>query len=112
MDQIPVIFAPQAIRDLEVIVRFIKGHAGGGIAERLGNRLIDKALSLRSLPERGRIVPETGLPYREIIYKNYRIIFRVNGDNVEIVRFWHAARGMPEIDSDDFGQAEPPNASW
>jgi plasmid stabilization system protein ParE len=68
MDRIhTVIFAPRALRDLESVVRFISGHAGGGIAERFGNRLVDKALSLQRLPERGRIVPETGLPYREVI---------------------------------------------
>ncbi len=103
-----VIFAPQAIRDLEVIVRFIGRHAGGETAERFGHRLIDKSLTLNSLAERGRIVPETGLPYREIIFKSYRIIYRLNGDRVEILRFWHAARGLPEIDSDAFGRDNPP----
>jgi plasmid stabilization system protein ParE len=102
-----VIFAPQSLRDLEAIVRFISLHAGGETAERLGKQLVEKSLSLRSLPERGRIVPETGLPYREIIYRSYRVIYRLNGDNIEIVRFWHAARGVPEIDSDEFGRGDP-----
>jgi plasmid stabilization system protein ParE len=97
-----VIFAPRSVRDLEATVRFISHHADGETAERLGNQLIERALSLRSLPERGRIVPETGLPYREIICKSYRILYRLQGDNVEIVRFWHAARGVPEVDSDEF----------
>jgi plasmid stabilization system protein ParE len=106
-----VIFAPRAIRDLEDIVRFISRHIGCETAERFGNRLIDKSLTLCSLPERGRIVPETELPYREIIYKSYRIIYRLNGDNVEIIRFWHAARGLPEIDSDAFGRGNPPSGN-
>ena len=110
MDQIHiVIFAPQAVRDLEVIVRFIRRHAGGEIAERFGNQLIDKALSLRSFPQRGRIVPEAELPYREIIFKSYRIIYRLDSDKVEVVRSWHAARGVPQIDSDEFGRGDPGN---
>ena len=49
------------------------------------------------------MVPELGLPdVREIIFKSYRIVYRVRADCVEVIRFWHAARGLPEIDSDEF----------
>jgi len=36
---------------------------------------------------------------REIIFKPYRIFYRVKDKThvVEIIRFWHAARGNPEI---------------
>ena len=98
-----VIFAPQAVRDLETIVHYIAKHAGAEIAERFGIRLVEKALSLNAFPERGRVVPEMGKPFREIIFSSYRIVYRVGGDLVEVVRFWHAARGIPQIDSDEFG---------
>ena len=103
-----IVFAPQAERDLESIVRYISHHAGSSIAERFGNQLIDKALTLVSFPERGRIVPEAGPPFREIIFRSYRIVYRLSKESVEIVRFWHAARGAPQIDSDEFGQ-QPEN---
>lgn len=98
-----VIFAPQAGRDLETIVQYIAKNAGAEVAERFGIQLLEKALSLRSLPERGRVVPEVGNPFREIIFRSYRIVYRVSDDLVEVVRFWHAARGIPQIDSDEFG---------
>ena len=98
-----VIFAPRAERDLESAVRYIAKHAGSEIAQRFGMQLLDKALTLATFPERGRAVPEIGLPFREIFYRSYRIVFRVVGKRVEVVRFWHAARGTPQIDSDEFG---------
>jgi len=73
------------------------------IAARFGTLLVQKALSLNELPERGRIVPELQLPeVREIIFKSYRIIFRIRRNAVEILRFWHAARGAPDINLDEF----------
>jgi len=67
--------------------------------------LIDKALSLSTFPERGRVVPEfKDATVREIFFKTYRIVYRIRAQTVEVIRFWHAARGTPEIDSDEFSQ--------
>ena len=64
---------------------------------------LSTALTLATLPERGRVVPELGQPgIREIIFKSYRIVYRVRAGLVEVIRFWHTARGTPEIDSDEF----------
>ena len=103
MDQFKIVFSPQADRDLRSIASTIARNSGFETADCFGNRLIDRALKLTTLPERGRVVPEIKNPeIREIIYKSYRIIYRVRGAVVQIVRFWHAARGAPEIDSDEF----------
>ena len=61
---------------------------------------LTRRLSLHTFPERGRIVPEFRRPeLREIIFRSFRIIYRMNNadQSVEIVRFWHAARGFPRI---------------
>lgn len=97
-----VIFAPQAGRDLEALVGYIARNAGAEVAERFGLQLVDKALSLATFPERGRVVPELGVPFREIIFRSYRIVYRLSQDLVEVIRFWHASRGVPQIDSDSF----------
>ncbi len=94
-----VFLSEEALSDLERVVAYIAPH-NPAAAERMGNQLLDAAFSLHTLPERGRVVPEfrrRGL--REIIYRSYRIIYRVNNADrsVEIVRFWHAARGFPHI---------------
>jgi plasmid stabilization system protein ParE len=103
MARVEVIFAPRAERDLHSIASYIARRNSPEVAERFGNRLIDRALTLATLPERGRIVPEFGDPeIREIFFKTYRIVYRVRPGKVEVIRFWHAARGAPEIDSDEF----------
>jgi len=66
-------------------------------ARKFGNILIDKALSLSSFPERGRVVPELNDPsVREIIHGHYRIIYEVlrSPDAVYVLRFWHAAKSL------------------
>jgi plasmid stabilization system protein ParE len=94
-----VLISDDALRDLERIVAYIAPH-NPVAAERIGNQLIDAALSLRKLPARGRIVPEFERPeLHEIIFRSYRVIYRLNEVEkfVEIVRFWHGARGFPRL---------------
>jgi toxin ParE1/3/4 len=48
----------------------------------------------------GRVVPEFHrAELRELVCRSYRIIYRVQEEEhrVEIVRFWHGARGLPQI---------------
>jgi toxin ParE1/3/4 len=94
-----VIISPRAIQDLREVVRYIS-FDNPAAAEKFGNSLIDACLSLSNLPERGRFVPEfNDGQTREIIYQSYRIVYRadVQRKAVWVARFWHAARGKPEI---------------
>ena len=94
-----VFLSDQALSDLERIVAYIAPH-NPVAAERLGNQLLDAALSLNTFPERGRAAPEFRRPeLREIIFRSYRIIYRINrvDRSLEVVRFWHGARGFPHI---------------
>jgi plasmid stabilization system protein ParE len=62
--------------------------------------LIDRALSVSNFPKLGRVAPEIGEPtVREIIHGSYRIIYEIFPDReaVFILRFWHGARGEPEV---------------
>ena len=62
--------------------------------------LIDRALSIGAFPEMGRRVPEFRLPnVRELIKSPYRIVYVIfdSPERIYILRFWHAARGTPEI---------------
>ena len=92
-----VILSARAIQDLRQIVRYISLD-NPKAAEAFGYQLIDAALALDTMPERGRFVPEFGDDVtREIIIDSYRIIYRVNQGQkaVWVSRFWHAARGTP-----------------
>jgi plasmid stabilization system protein ParE len=94
-----VIIAPSAQTDLADIVRYIAQH-NSDAAARLGFELITRAESLADFPEIGRMVPEFRQPdLREIICRSYRVIYRLQREDkrIQIVRFWHGARGFPHI---------------
>lgn len=98
---VPVVITPRAQEDLRQIVRFIRRDSPDR-ARRFGNTLIDQALALGSFPESGREVPELRDPaVRETVHGSYRIIYEVLPEptTVHILRFWHAARGTPEIEA-------------
>ena len=84
------------------IVRYVARH-NPDAAARLGFELITRAENLASFPEIGRVVPEFRQKnVREVICRSYRIIYRLRPkyQRVDIIRFWHAARGFPHIPSD------------
>ena len=95
-----VILSPLAVQDLAEIMTFIA--ADNPLAgERFARALVQKTRLLVTFPELGRVVPEFGPAEkaRELVHRAYRIIYRVDHANrrVEVARFWHAARGLPQI---------------
>ena len=94
-----VTIAPSAREDLADIVGYVARH-NSDAAARLGFELITRAESLADFPEIGRVVPEFHqISLREVVCRSYRIIYRLNRENagIQIVRFWHGARGFPRI---------------
>ncbi len=94
-----VVLSPSARADLRDIVRYISFDAPDR-ALQFGSLLISRTRLLAASPELGRIVPELADPViREIIVASYRIVYRLNNADrvIEVVRFWHAARGTPEF---------------
>ena len=70
------------------------------MAESFGCLLMSKVDVLAQFPQLGRVVPEENdETVREIIFRSYRIIYKVMVENgiVAIARVWHGARGEPEI---------------
>jgi len=63
-------------------------------AIRFINALIDHAETiLADNPGSGRVVPEIGNPdTRELIYRGYRIVYRLKGDVLEILTFFEGHR--------------------
>lgn len=94
-----IVWTLRSREDLRDIASFI-AKDNPEAALRLGDLIFERVDSLEKFPEFGRIVPERNQPaIREIVVKNYRIIYRVrkNEKVVEILRVWHGARGEPEI---------------
>src|SRR6266567_5711277 len=63
-------------------------------AARFVDALIDHAEDiLADNPRSGRTVPERGNPdIRELIYRGYRIVYRLNGDRIEILTVFEGHR--------------------
>lgn len=94
-----VVLSPSARADLRDIVRYISFDAPDR-ALQFGLFLISHTKLLAKTPELGRIVPELDdALIREIIVRSYRVVYRLEHSQhlVEVIRFWHSARGMPEI---------------
>ena len=92
-----IIFSPQAIADLGAVVRFI-AKKNPGAALRVGRKLIDRVAILENFPL-------IGSPYlkrpdvRKLVSRPYVIYYRVRLEEncVDVLRYWHGARGEPEL---------------
>ena len=92
-------WAPSAILDLKDIFSFI-AESSPQNSIRFIKSIFQQVEQITNFPKSGRIVPEFDDPViREIIRKPCRIIYRLKSDDsiIEIVRIWHAARGLPQI---------------
>jgi len=92
-----VIFAPEAERDLDEIIAYIAQDSPEA-ARRFGAELAAQARSLASLPYRGALVarrPGT----RRLLHRQYLIYYQIRESErtVEVLRFWPAARGRPNL---------------
>jgi toxin ParE1/3/4 len=95
-----ILVTERANEDLAGLVGFI-AKDNPEAAENFGTALIEKLKLLANHPRLGRVVPERGdISLREIIQHPCRIIYRVREreQTVEVLRFWHGARGEPETD--------------
>ena len=93
---IPLVWSPQAIRDIESIRAYIADDSAH-YAELVVSRIVDALERLKEFPESGRVVPERNDPQiREIIVKPYRVVYRRGEDRVEIVTLFRASRRIPD----------------
>jgi len=85
-------WTPQAAGDLEAITEFIALDSVA-YAKKFASETLDAAGQLEAFPESGKVVPEIGqTQIRELLKGDYRIIYRVKGDRVEILTIHHGAR--------------------
>ena len=84
-----IIWSPQAIEDVEAIRAYV-ARDSARYADLLVERLVSAVEGLETDPLSGRVVPEVGDDtVREVIHGNYRIVYRVRLNLVEIVPVFH-----------------------
>ena len=95
-----IIWSHTAVEDLKGIVQYI-ALDDPDAAAKLADRIIQRFENASKLPFSNRVVPEkTEEPIREVILKPYRLIYQVDSNRgaIHILRIWHAARGIPDIE--------------
>ena len=89
-----LVWAPQAIRDVEAIRAHVAGDSAH-YADLVVERLVAAVERLQNHPRSGPVVPElVDDSIREVIHGNYRIVYRLRDDAVEIATVFHGARSF------------------
>ncbi|MEA3513201.1 MAG: type II toxin-antitoxin system RelE/ParE family toxin [Campylobacterota bacterium] len=100
MKKFEVIWTKSAQFDLELIIEYIKTD-NLNIAKKIFSEIKKECNDLYFFPERKRIVPELQqigiLKYREIIYKRWRIIYKIDTANVYILLVVDSSRNLEDI---------------
>ena len=87
-----VIWTRQAVEDVEAIRTFV-ARDSERYAGLLAERLVAAVDRLELFPHSGRMVPEVGDDsLREVIYGDYRLVYRLRAESVEVVTIYHGAR--------------------
>jgi len=84
-------WSSQAQRDLSIIAEFIAKDSKKYARITL-EQIIERVDLLKDNPKQGRIVPEVKLSHiREIIYKNYRIVYHLKSNAIFVITVHHTA---------------------
>ncbi len=87
-----IVWSVEALHRLEEIEDYISRNNPSAAIEFV-DKLIQKGESIIKNPLRGRIVPEFNSPFiREIIFKNYRIVYHYSKSSIEILTVFEAHR--------------------
>ena len=82
----------QALDDVEAIANYI-ARDSTHFAQMFAVRTFEAVRRIQRFPESGRIVPEIKKKdIREILLGNYRIIYRVKDNLIEILTVYHSSR--------------------
>lgn len=93
----PVVWTLEAVSDLEAIADYIARDSAAYAASVL-REILDAGNSLDRFFQRGRVVPETRLTaIRELIVREYRLIYRVERTRIVIVTIVHGRRDVRKL---------------
>jgi toxin ParE1/3/4 len=92
---VKVFWTDTALGHLTGIHAFIS-HDSETYAQRVVDRLMRRAGQIALFPLSGRAVPEVSLPQiREVVEGNYRIIYYIKPDQIDILAVLHGAQRTP-----------------
>lgn len=90
-----IIWSPLAVDRASEIADYIAQDKPSA-AEKWIDTVFSKIEQLKSSPEIGRIIPEINeSQFRELIYGNYRIIYRIETKQISILTIRHGRQILP-----------------
>ena len=95
-----VVWTEVALRDVESIAGYLVSEAPGR-AEQIVERIIERAESLDTFPERGRTPSElraiNDRTWKEVLESPWRLLYRMSGKTVEIHGVLDGRRSLQDI---------------
>ena len=91
------VLTESALADLQSLLDWYALQGEPGVGARLARLLLERIEQLERFPLSGRKVPEfdqEGL--RELIEPPYRVVYRVIGSRIQLVRIWRSERLLPD----------------
>ncbi len=90
-----IIWSPLAIDKSSEIANYIAKDKHSA-ARKWVETIFSKVDQLKESPEIGRIVPEIDkIQFREILHENYRIIYRIEKNQISILTIRHCKQILP-----------------
>lgn len=90
-----IIWSPLAIDRVSEIAAYIAQEKPSA-AEKWVDTVFRKVEDLHKFPESGRVVPETEIKtIRELIYGNYRLIYRLEEKRISVLTVRHGKQILP-----------------
>jgi plasmid stabilization system protein ParE len=92
-----IIWTEKSSSDTEAIVRYI-ARRDPKAAARIGLGIYDRAQILVQHPEAGTTLDELrDGGWRKLIFRRWKIVYAIRGDNIIIGRIWPAAMGEADL---------------
>lgn len=93
-----IVWSPLAIERVSEIAQYIARDSPRMAAKWVDN-VFKKVNRLKNFPKSGRKVPETKrADIQEILYGNYRIIYRISPNDISILTVRHGKQILPQED--------------
>ena len=93
-----IVWSPLALKRTQEIADYIAQDKPVAAREWV-EKLFKKAHKLAKLPKSGRVVPEINQAFiREIIWQNYRIIYKIDSKQIAILTVRHQKQILPLAD--------------
>lgn len=87
-----VFWTEAALKQLEATRDFL-AHTSPQYAQRIVERLVNRAERIAAFPRAGRVVPEYEIDeVRQVIESSYRIIYLIKEERIEVLAVIHTAR--------------------